>query len=194
MQTIAASNHGCDWPGAREVERSTLMCSGKSVRVRYFESARPAHLKDAIPEKDFTLTVKRTASTAKAERPRVARVMKRFFDLCSSIRSRSRSKRGRIKMPSSCERPAQKAAKKHASLQVHPPWRILLNAERRQTSTKRVHRAYERPLIHATTSMLIGRESHSRHTAAAGRRGILSLLRSAKARLLFKRWRPMLVA
>src|ERR1700761_4201504 len=121
MHTIATSDHGCDWPGEEKVERSTLMRRGKSVRARYFESARLAHLKDAIPEKDFTLTLKRAASTAKAASAMVAKVMKRFFDRCSSIRSKSRSKRGRIKMPSSCERPAQTAAKKHASLQVHPP-------------------------------------------------------------------------
>src|ERR1700733_2863839 len=193
MQTIAASDHGYDWPGEEKEERSTLMRRGKRERARNFESPRLPHLNDATPEKDFTLTLKRAASTAKAARATVARVMKRFFDRCSSIRSRSRSKKGRIKMPSSCERPAQTAAKKHDSLQVHPPWRILLSAQRRQTSTKKVHRAYDRPLIHATTSVLVGSESHSRHTAAAGRGGALSLLRSAKARLLFARWRAMLV-
>src|SRR5258708_38603837 len=86
-----------------EVERSTLMCSGKSVRTRYFQSARLAHLTEASAENDFTPTPRRKSSTPKAARQMIPSVMKRILDRCCSVLNKSRRKRGRITMPGSCE-------------------------------------------------------------------------------------------
>src|SRR5258705_4247027 len=141
MHRISAGNHGCDWLREMEVERSTLMCSGKSVRTRYFQSARLAHLTEASADNDFTPTPRRKSSTPKAARQMIPSVMKRFLDRCCSVLNKSRSKRGRITMPSSCERTAQAAAAKHASRHINLPWRMLFKAERRQISMNRLHSA-----------------------------------------------------